>query len=118
MTIIVKIAIFVNKIKISAAVSSIFSFLLLLVLFLLRAIIKLSLRKEEKSMGPNYFHVQFKLGEKVSYNTPSAEGREVIPIKGAEVTKMIFADGNELLSVIHNETVDVYASFPIVLEYH
>lgn len=69
-------------------------------------------------MSPNYFHVQFKLGEKVSYNTPSAEGREVIPIKGAEVTKMIFADGNELLSVIHNETVDVYASFPIVLEYH
>lgn len=68
-------------------------------------------------MKPNYFHVQFKQSENVSYSTPSAEGRKIISIKGAEVTKMIFADGNELLNVIHDGTVDVYATFPIVLEY-
>ncbi|HFR3958435.1 TPA: hypothetical protein ACHVIQ_000900 [Streptococcus suis] len=53
----------------------------------------------------------------MSYSTPSAEGREIISIKGAEVTKMIFADGNELLNVIHDGFVDVYATFPIVLKH-
>ncbi|MCK4026687.1 hypothetical protein [Streptococcus iners] len=66
-------------------------------------------------MEPNYFHVRFKQSDNVSYSTPSAEGREIISIKGAEVTKMLFADGNELLSVIHDGFVDVYATFPIVL---
>ncbi|MGU7859869.1 hypothetical protein ACS6YO_01035 [Streptococcus suis] len=68
-------------------------------------------------MEPNYFHVRFKQSDNVSYSTPSAEGREIISIKGAEVTKMLFADGNELLSVIHDDFVDVYATFPIVLKH-
>lgn len=68
-------------------------------------------------MEPNYFHVRFKQSDNVSYSTPSAEGREIISIKGAEVTKMLFADGNELLNVIHDGFVDVYATFPIVLKY-
>lgn len=38
-------------------------------------------------MEPNYFHVRFKQSDNVSYSTPSAEGREIISIKGAEVTK-------------------------------
>lgn len=67
-------------------------------------------------MEPNYFHVRFRQSENISYSTPSAEGREIISIKGAEVTKIIFADGNELLNVIHDGLVDVYATFLIVLE--
>lgn len=65
-------------------------------------------------MEKNYYHVSFGMDENKSVVTPS--GGKLVSISGANVTKQIFPDGEELLSVIHEGKVDIYASFPIVFD--
>lgn len=68
-------------------------------------------------MDKNYYHVQLSATDQFSYETPSAEGREIELIAGANVTRMIYASGDELLQVRHGDRIDIYASFPIKVEY-
>jgi len=69
-------------------------------------------------MDKNYYHVQLNNDDEFSYETPSAEGREIEMISGSKVTRMTYATGDELLQVIHENRVDIYASFPIKIDYH
>lgn len=64
-------------------------------------------------MDKNYYHVSFEQSDNKSYEVPS--GGELVIISGANVTKQVFPNGDELLSVIHDGKVDVYSSFPINL---
>lgn len=68
-------------------------------------------------MDKNYYHVQLAKDDQFSYETPSAEGRKIEVIGSANVTRMSFANGEELLQVINGDRIDIYASFPIKIEY-
>lgn len=64
-------------------------------------------------MDKNYYHVSFGMSDSKSVIVP--QGGKMINISGANVTRHVFPNGDELLSVIHNGKVDLYASFPIEL---
>lgn len=68
-------------------------------------------------MEKNYYHVSFNSSDNVSFETPSAEGRNIILISGTDVVKMEYADGNELFQISHDGKVDVFATFPIELDF-
>lgn len=64
-------------------------------------------------MDKNYYHVRMNKDEQFKFSTPSAEGEKIEVISGASITRQIYADGNELLTVFHGDRVDFYSSFPI-----
>lgn len=67
-------------------------------------------------MEKNYYHVRMRKGDQFKFSTPSAKGRKLESLNGASITRQIFADGNEILTVFSGERVDFYASFPIEIK--
>lgn len=66
-------------------------------------------------MEPTYYHVSFPRDSELSYKTPTGGKLEIIA--GTEVTRFSYPSGDKLLHVIHEDTVDVYSTFPINLEF-